>query len=130
MLRALGSESDALYRRLLEVHPNPAAAAVVEVGVFNGQQCLEAAAAGFSSVFCFEPSPANFNNSAAAIAASPVLLYCLLLNSFTDYYDRVGRSKARAPQAYPQGTFLRAPFEESKLTSCIPSVLSYTLAGY
>ncbi|CAL8471655.1 g11197 [Coccomyxa elongata] len=72
MLRALGSDADSLYRRLLEVHPNSSDAAVVEVGVFNGQQCLQAAAAGFSPVICFEPSPANYNNSAAIIAAAPM----------------------------------------------------------
>ncbi len=72
ILRALGSDADSLYRRLLEVHPNSSSAAIVEVGVFNGQQCLQAAAAGFSPVICFEPSPANYNNSAATIAAAPV----------------------------------------------------------
>jgi len=41
MLRTLGATSDALWGRLLDVHPNPASAVVVDVSVFRGSQCLD-----------------------------------------------------------------------------------------
>lgn len=41
MLRVVGATSDALWGRLLDVHPNPAAAVVVDVSVFKGGQCID-----------------------------------------------------------------------------------------
>ena len=41
MLRTLGATSDALWGRLLDVHPNPSSAVVVDVSVFRGSQCLD-----------------------------------------------------------------------------------------
>ena len=41
MLRTLGATSDALWSRLLDVHPNPASAIVVDISVFRGSQCLD-----------------------------------------------------------------------------------------
>lgn len=40
MLRTLGATSDALYGRLLDIHPDPASAIVVDVSVFTGGQCM------------------------------------------------------------------------------------------
>ena len=45
MLRVVGATSDALWGRLLDVHPNPAAAAVVDVSVFKGGQCIDVSVA-------------------------------------------------------------------------------------
>ncbi len=41
MLRTLGATSDALWSRLLDVHPSPASAVVVDISVFSGSRCLE-----------------------------------------------------------------------------------------
>ena len=41
MLRTLGATSDALWGRLLDVHPEPGSAVVVDVSVFRGSQCLD-----------------------------------------------------------------------------------------
>lgn len=41
MLRTLGATSDALYNRLLDIHPDPASAVVVDISVFKGGQCLD-----------------------------------------------------------------------------------------
>ena len=45
MLRVVGATSDALWGRLLDVHPNPAAAVVVDVSVFKGGQCIDVSVA-------------------------------------------------------------------------------------
>lgn len=61
---------EALYTQYLKAHPSPETAIVVEVGVFDGRQCAEAANAGFGRVYCFEPSPSNHENAQRYLAES------------------------------------------------------------
>lgn len=63
LLRPMALSLEHIYERLLNAHPEPSRAIVVEVGVFDGSQCRQAAEKGFHKVICVEPSPANYDRS-------------------------------------------------------------------
>lgn len=68
-----GISADTIFSSLLNAHPAPATAAIVEVGVYDGNQCVASSRAGFQPVICFEPSPQNYERSRATIEAAGVM---------------------------------------------------------
>jgi FkbM family methyltransferase len=68
LLRPMGLSPEHIYAQLLGAHEDPSKAVVVEVGVYDGAQCRQAAEKGYKKVICFEPSPANYERSSKTVA--------------------------------------------------------------